>query len=472
MLPKPHQLKFESLCWDILKETGFVYLAGKPRSGKTLTSILVAERSTRINNVLVLTTKKAIGYPKKLNPDGTICKDKDGKEILVTNSKSKLYIEENEEGWLKTLRLTKDWRRHNYTVTNYEQVGNIKNGSINLKLNPKDYDLVIIDESHNLGIVGKPSNRFRVIKALCWEMPHIHLSGTAIVESPCSIYHQMAISEYNPFPYANFYEFFRQYGSPYYTIINGREINQYDKALPTLLPIIDEFTVYMTQEDAGISKDLQAEDVIHYIELEPETKALYNQLQEQQFSDIYEGKLIPDDAKVNPNIHCSKTLICDSTMKLRTSLHMLESGVSKITEPYLDDKGVTKLKEFYYDLGNNEKIDYMLKTFGDVEGLGIMCHFIGEQKKLSKYFKNARVYSSKADAEGVDLSHLEHFVILSSDYSGAKFIQRKERIINMEGSNTLKVHHLLVKKAISDQVYKRTSKKEDFNNSTYEAQTI
>ena len=112
-------------------------------------------------------------------------------------------------------------------------------------------------------------------------------------------------------------------------------------------------------------------------------------------------------------------------------------------------------------------IDYIKKEFGDEEDIGIMCHFIGERKILAKEFKKAKIYSSNAHAEGVDLSHLRHFIIYSSDYSGAKFIQRRDRIINTNGSNTLIVNHLLVKGAISEQVYKRVSKKEDFNNSTY-----
>ena len=96
-----------------------------------------------------------------------------------------------------------------------------------------------------------------------------------------------------------------------------------------------------------------------------------------------------------------------------------------------------------------------------------MCHFIGERDLLRKHFKNAEIYSSTADAEGVDLSHLKHFVIMSSGYSGAKFIQRRDRVVNINGSNTTIVNHILVKGGISEQVYKQVSKKEDFNNSTY-----
>lgn len=134
--------------------------------------------------------------------------------------------------------------------------------------------------------------------------------------------------------------------------------------------------------------------------------------------------------------------------------------------------GIAKVDEDYIELGNTEKIDYIKSTFGDTEDVGIMCHFIGERKLLAKHFKNASIYSSTSHAEGVDLSHLKHFVILSSGYSGSKFIQRRDRVVNINGSNSTIVNHILVKKAISEQVYKKVSKKEDFNNSTYERETI
>lgn len=397
MEPLPHQEHFAKLVFEQLKATGYAYLAGKPRSGKTYTSIIAAEMATKVNNVLVLTKKAAIpGWHKFI----------DGNSRL----------------------------KHTYYVTNYEQVAKLK----------PIYDLVIIDESHNIGAFPKPSQRYNDIRKLCWNIPHIHLSGTAIIESMATIYHQMFISKFTPFKHKNFYEFHREFGIPYYIKAQGREINQYDRMKDELLSVINQFTIYMTQEDAGIDKSLQAVDKIHIVDLNQGTKELYNKLQVDQvlYLDGYD-----------------EPLVCDTVMKLRTSLHMLESGVAKIGDNYID-------------LGNNEKINYILETFGDTEDTGIMCHFVGERQKLEKVFKHAKIYSSSSHAEGVDLSHLKNFIILSSDYSGAKFVQRRERIININGSNTLTVHHIIVKNAISEQVYKRVSKKEDFNNSTYEATKI
>lgn len=396
MTPLPHQIATATKALEILKLKGYVYINGQPRSGKTLTSILVAEQ-TKAEHILVLTKKAAI------------------------------------DGWLDfTTKSSK-----NFTVTNYEQLGRIADRVIKFNYNPSNFQLVIIDESHNIGAFPKMSGRAKIIRAFCRDLPHIHLSGTPVIESACAIYHQMAISKYNPFyQWRTFYEFHNYFGIKDYIWIRGQQIPQYNKFKPELLEIIKMFTIYMSQADAGITTEI--EDKIHYIELSNELKSLYNQL--------LKDKVIKID---------DKDYLADSTMKLRTALHQLEGGTLKIDDEYVD-------------LPYNDKAIYILNTFGDSSDIGVMCHFLEERNKLSKIFKHIQLFSSNAHAEGVDLSHLKHFIIYSSDYSGAKFVQRRERIVNINGSNTTTVHHLLVKKAISEQVYNTVSKKRDFNNDTFE----
>lgn len=392
MQPLKHQIEKSKDCLEIINNIGMCYLQGLPRSGKTLTSILVAEQLEDVKNILVLTKKNAISGWEKFNK-------------LMTKT---------------------------YKITNYEQIG---------KLNKEDYDFVIIDESHNLSAFPKPSGRTKLIKDLAYDKKVILLSGTAIVESPSGIYHQCYITKYTPFSeFKSFYQFHKKYGLPYEKFIAGRNLKFYDKCKPEIIEEINKFSVYMTQEDAGIN--VNAEDEIHYIDLEERTKKIYNHLQKKKVVSVYDvnGKIIK--------------IVCDSTMKLRTVLHSLEGGTVKV-----DDK--------YYEIGNLEKINYIKKHFGDDFDISIMSHFVHERELLKKHFKKAQIYSSNANAEGVDLSHSRHFIIFSSDYSGAKFIQRRERIININGSKTNRVIFLLVRNAISHQVYQATSKKMDFNNSLY-----
>lgn len=390
--PLPHQIEKAKECLEVINKLGIVYLQGSPRAGKTLTSILVAEQLEDVKNVLVLTKKNAIAGFKK-------------------------FISED-------LRCT-------YNITNYEQAK---------KLNRDDYDFIILDESHSLGAFPKPSLRTKAIKELAYDKKVILLSGTAIVESPSGIFHQCFITKYSPFQFKNFYAFHKEWGIPASQFIAGRELKMYNRTRSELLNYINEFSIFMSQKDAGIN--LQAVDELHYIELDDRTKKMYNHLQKNKIIKFYD---------VNNEV---VELICDSTMKLRTSLHSLEGGTVK-----MNDK--------YYEVGNLEKINYIKKHFGDTADISIMSHFVHERELLKKHFKNAVVYSSNANAEGVDLSHSKYFIIYSSDYSGAKHIQRRERIININGSNTLKVIFLLVKSAISQQVYAATSKKLDFNNAIF-----
>jgi len=438
MTPMKHQVIYADKLYSLLKTKGYAYLAGKPRSGKTYTAILTAEKSDKIDTVLVLTKKKAI------------------------------------PGWMKFIE-GNNRLKHKYIVINYEQVSKRFT-----ELKGK-FQLVIIDESHNLGALPKMSKRTVDIAKLCANVPHLHLSGTAIVETPLSIFNQMKVSKFRPFnEFKNFYEFFREYGIPESIYVAGREVKQYKKAkLDLLMPLIDEFTIYMSQEDAGIDKNVQAIDKVHYIDLPKDIKKLYNTLQKDRIIEVLAYKCTNCDSIVNFDVewdgdivgYCSKCkankvvyedsyeYVADSVMKLRVGLHQLEGGTLKI-----DNSTTVTL--------HDAKLNYIKKTFDLTKKIGIMCHFKAEQDLIKTYLPNVEVYSSNAHSEGVDLSHLDTFIIYSNDYSGSKFIQRRERIINIEGSNTLEVHHLLVKNAISDQVYQTVSKKQDFNNSTYERREI
>jgi len=406
----PHQLLASEEATKLLGTLGYVYIAGKPRSGKTLTSIKVAENTTTKGNWLILTTKNAItGWDKFLN-----------NKNLVREYTNK------------------------YTVTNYEQLGKLTVNSkgkkvVTFKYDSTKYDGIILDEAHNYGVLGKPTSRALILKVFSKEIKYmIYLSGTAIVESACGIYHQTWYGKTNPYSnFKKFYDFHRVYGIPCILPLGGRSIQQYHKFKPELVDSINNFTIYMTQEDAGISKELQAVDKVHYIDLTTDTKTLYNK--------VVKEKLVTINGI---------DIVCDSTMKLRTTLHMIEGGT-------------VKQEDTYITLGNTEKIEYIKNTFDLTKNTGIMCHFIQERKLLAEKLPMCIIYSSTSHSEGVDLSHLDNFIIYSSDYRGSKFIQRRDRIVNINGSKSLVVHHLLVKDSISEQVYNKVSKKLDFNNATY-----
>jgi len=143
-------------------------------------------------------------------------------------------------------------------------------------------------------------------------------------------------------------------------------------------------------------------------------------------------------------------------MKLRTGLYQIEGGTLKLNEETTN-------------LGNTEKIDYIKANFN--KDVAVMANFVGEQELLKKHFKN--VYSSTADAEGVDLSHLDELVIYSMNFSTAQFIQRRARQANKKRSKPIKVHFLLVKGSISEQVYNAVANKRvNFTNNMFKRSAL
>lgn len=422
MQPKPHQLVKSQELFNILKVYKYAYLNGEVRSGKTLTALLALAKSKSIKNILTITKKAAISGITK----------------FLTDPELQTY-----------------WSHQTHHTLNYEAIGKIKPRTesksgktltkpvkeLALNINPDDYDFVIIDEAHRLGKVGKPSQTYIVIKSIVKDKPFLCMSGTPIVESPNHIYYQMSVSSKTPFLQKNFYDFFRDWGIPTYLKLHGRTITQYKLAKPELQTYIQQFTVTMTQTDADIPESSKAVDQLHHIQ--PSAGFI------QAYNELYRAKLLQIQGK---------TLVADSTMKLRTSLHQMESGIVLIDNTP-------------YSLGFTEKIDYIKQTWPDSPKTGIMAYYRAEYELLTKEFPNSEIYSSISNAEGVDLSHLDNFIVFSFGFSGAKWTQLRDRKTNINSSKQNIVHILLMKDSISQQVYECVNQKKNFNDASFNKTT-
>ena len=391
MKPYKHQEDISKKAYEILKSYGLCYLAMEERTGKTLTSILVAEMS-KANKILVLTKKAAI------------------------------------VGWEDTFRaydITKQ-----YIVINYQSVH---------KLETDDFDLIIVDEAHSSGMSTYPkkSKVYDTVRSITYNKPIIYLSATPYAESLSQIFHQLNLTKYSPFnKYKSFYKWFSDFGTVETKWIGGRTLKEYKNAHShKILPIIDKYFIKYTRKDLGFEHE--PEDVLHYIELNQVTKHIYNKLVKDDFLPDYD-------------------FVADTPMKLRTGLYQIEGGTLKLNEETTN-------------LGNTEKIDYIKANFN--KDVAVMANFVGEQELLKKHFKN--VYSSTADAEGVDLSHLDELVIYSMNFSTAQFIQRRARQANKKRSKPIKVHFLLVKGSISEQVYNAVANKRvNFTNNMFKRSAL
>ena len=438
MIPRTSQLEIAREGYKILREHMIVYLAMEERTGKTLTSILIAEFCKNIENVLVLTTKNALG---KVNPKP-----------------------HEEGGWLDTI--DKYGPSVNIEATNYHKAKNVT-------MKP---DLVILDEAHNyLSAIPKYkgpkltySAIWSAVKELTYGVPIIYSSATPHAQGYHQLFQQFKLSKWSPWKHENFYMWFKKYGEVSTIWVNGREVNQYTKSNSDLCEA-DVKHLFITKTRKELEFEYEPKDKIHYIDLDTKTKGLYNEL-------------LKDRVITIPGTDID--LIADTPMKMRTSLHMLEGGVAKISNcpehvvkrmpkniPHIakiKDRE-TRSHDLYIVLQNNEKCRYMKQIFGDTEDLVIYYNYIAEKLKLEAYFKKARVLQATSHAEGIDLVDYKTIVVYSQDFKTAKHTQRRARQASKSRTEEIIVHFLLVQDAVSEQVYETVSKnKENFVDRVFE----
>ena len=395
MRPYIHQEELSDQALEILRENMIVYLAMEERTGKTLTALLVAEKSAA-KRVLVITKKKAL------------------------------------DGWNDTL--AKWSHTKEYVVTNYHQAHKVSG----------KFDLVLLDEAHNyVSSFPKPSAMWKTIRTLLVGVPIVYMSATPHAQGLQMLFHQFQLSSWSPWlKHKNFYQWFRLYGKPYELEIAGIRIRQYDRCHEDIILGVVEH-LFITKTRAELGFEHEPEDIKHYIELSEKTKKLYNDLVTDELAPIGD-----------------RMLVCDTKSKLRVSLHMLEGGVAKIDEEYLV-------------LDNQEKIDYVLHEFGDNNNNVIMYNYKAERTKLERHFKKSLLLQATSYAEGVDLSGYANLIIYSQDFSTARHTQRRARQCNMQRKDSIRVHFLLVKGGLSDQVFKTVvTNKTNFVDSVYFKETL
>lgn len=323
-------------------------------------------------------------------------------KILIVTKKKAIT------GWDETISKYKPSK--SYTVMNYESLH---------KLEGK-FDLVIIDEAHaNLSAYPKPTKTWKTVYSFTKNKPIIYLSATPSAQTFAQLYHQLKLSSWCPYKHKNFYDWHRDYGIASQKFIGGRVIKEYHKVKAEAYEQVKHLFISYTRQELGFEHE--PNDIIHMITLDENTKKLYN-------------KLMKD------NILPELEYVADTPMKLLLGLHQLEGGSLKLEESNLI-------------LDNTEKIDYILKEFGDIESLVIFYHYQNEKTKLEKYFKKATILQATSFAEGVDLSMYKTLIIYSMDFSTARYTQRRARQCNMKRDEAIDVHYLLVEGAISHQVY-------------------
>ena len=377
-------------------------LAMEVRTGKTLTSLGIADKMD-ISSVLFITKKKAISSIeadyKLLNPN------------------------------------------YSLKVTNYESVH---------KVSAKDYDLIIVDESHSLGAFPKASVRTKRIKEIVGKKYCILLSGTPTPESWSQIFHQFWVSEFTPFVEKSFYKWAKVYVDVTKKKINGYDVNDYTAAKQNLIrQKISKHIISFSQSEAGFTSKVN-EHILH-VEMKPTTYKLVKTIEKDK---VYEGK--------NGGV-----ILADTPVKLMQKVHQLYSGTIKLEDgssATIDNsKGVFIKKKFQgKKIGIFYKFKEELKLLQSVYGEKLTT----ELEEFNTTNKNIAL-QIVSGREGISLSKADYLVYFNIDFSATSYWQSRDRLTTKE-RQTNDVYWIFSKGGLEDKIYKQVQDKKSFTTKHYD----
>ena len=389
----------------ILEEHRFLYLAMEVRTGKTLTSLAIADKMD-VKNVLFLTKKKVIS---------SIEKDRD------------LFLPS-----------------YSLTVINYE--------SMHTVIDNAHWDLVICDEAHSMGAFPKPSLRAGHVQRLIKKYnPYvILLSGTPTPESYSQMYHQVYGIPNNPFKeFKNFYRFCDKYVKVYDKKFNGLIIRDYSNGYDTILDAMRPYTISYTQQEAGFNSKITEE--ILEVEMKPSTYNLINKLKRDL---VIEGK--------------TEVILGDSPVKLMMKTHQLYSGTIKFESGNSMILDLSKAEFIKSHFGNSkigifykfkEELNALCQVFGEGNLTTDLDTFNNTDCKVIAL----QIVSGR---EGISLRNAEYLVYYNIDFSATSYWQSKDRMTTMDRLCN-KVYWIFAKDGIEYDIYKAVTKKKDFTVSHF-----
>ena len=400
---RDYQKKIAEKSIAIIKERGFVYLAMEVRTGKTLTSLSIAQALDK-KSVLFITKKKAISS--------------------IDNDYNLL----NPKFYLHTI--------------NYESLHKI---SKDLK-----FDMIVVDEAHSIGAFPKPSKRAVDVASLIYNnrADVILMSGTPTPESYSQIYHQVFGIRNNPFNgFRNFYGFARQYVNIKERMINSLRIRDYSEGYQSIMDAMKPYMIAYSQKEAGF-KVVTNEKVL-YVDM---LQTTYNLAEELQRRLVIEGK--------------DEIVLADTPVKLMMKLHQIYSGTVKFESGQsmvIDNSKAKFIRKFFHGM----KIGIFYKFKAELEALkGVygdaltteLTEFENTDKSIALQIVSGR--------EGISLRQAKALVYYNIDFSATSYWQSRDRMTTKERLKS-DVYWIFSKGGIEKQIYKAVTKKKDYTLSHF-----
>jgi|EP01047_Picozoa_sp_COSAG01_P033862 hypothetical protein len=365
---RPYQKRIISKAREVINKYGFIYLAMEVRTGKTLTSLGIAQ-ACGFRNVVFLTKKKAIS---------SIVSDY---KLLNPNFKCE--------------------------VINYESMH---------KLMITRCDFLILDESHGLGAFPKPSNRAKNVKEFIrkFDCSVCLLSGTPTPESYSQMFHQVYGIPSNPFNhFKNFYAFAKDYVKVTRKKINSMYINDYSKGKTSILRTMQPYTISYTQKEAGFK--VETTERVLIVDMKESTYKVAAKLKKHN---VVEGK--------------EETILGDTPVKLMNKLHQLYSGTiifESNNGTILDYSKAEFIKKHFKGkkIGIFYKFRQELKALQEIFGDEIttdLDKFNSTNKSIALQIVSGR--------EGISLKMAKALVYYNIDFSATSYWQSRDRMTTKE----------------------------------------
>ena len=396
---RDYQERIANEACDHLTNYGFVYLAMEVRTGKTLTSLSVAD-FMGLKNVLFLTKKKAISSIQ-------------GDYDMLSPS-------------------------FNMVCINYESLH---------KVDPDiKFDLVILDEAHGMGAFPKPSNRAKQVKSfIAKHNPYvILLSGTPTPESYSQMYHQVYGIKGNPFAlFKNFYRFCDKYVNVKQRKINGLMVNDYSNGNESIIKAMEKHTISYSQKEAGFKVDTR--EHILLVDMQEQTHSIAKRLKSDL---VVEGK--------------DEVILADTPVKLMMKLHQLysgtikfESGNSKVIDytkaEFIKDKFSGKKIGIFYKF--KEEFNALRQVYGAENLTTELDEFNNTNKSIALQIVSGR--------EGISLRKADALVYYNIDFSATSYWQSRDRMTTKDRLES-DVYWVFAKGGIEQDIYKAVVKKKDY----------
>ena len=395
---RPYQQEIVNKGFDILNRYRFLYLAMEVRTGKTLTSLSLAEK-LGVSNVLFITKKKAISSIQadyeKLNPSYRI------------------------------------------TIINYE--------SLHIVIEDCVWDLIICDEAHSMGAFPKPSDRAKLVGSLIKNIkPYvILLSGTPTPESYSQMYHQVYGIPNNPFKeFASFYRFCDKYVKVIDKRINGLMIRDYSNGSDKIINAMKPYTINYSQKEAGFMVDTT--EYILEVDMKPST---YNMIDRLKKDLVLEGKV--------------ETVLADTAVKLMSKVHQMYSGTIKFESGNSMVIDTTKA-EFIRSHFDGKKIGIFYKFKEELEALKqVFGNDLTTELSVFEDTDKNIALQIVSGREGISLKDADCLVYYNIDFSATSYWQSRDRMTTKDRLKN-NIYWVFAKNGIEHDIYKAVVKKKDY----------